>query len=76
MAEVSDQRCRTVIDRLGGWARNALSKRDVITVEIRLNGCDRCRSLADETAEVNSGIRAIIGPLALEQPTDAPALGR
>ncbi|PKW13290.1 sigma-70 family RNA polymerase sigma factor [Saccharopolyspora spinosa] len=76
LAEVSDQRCRTVIDRLGGWARNALSKRDEIIVETHLNGCDRCRSLADEVAEVNSGIRAIIGPLALNQPPDTPALGR
>ncbi|MGW1678829.1 sigma-70 family RNA polymerase sigma factor [Saccharopolyspora sp. NPDC002376] len=66
LAEVSDQRCRTVIDRLGGWARNALSKRDELIVQSHLHDCERCRALANEVAEVNSGIRAIIEPLGLD----------
>ncbi|KAA5836376.1 sigma-70 family RNA polymerase sigma factor [Saccharopolyspora hirsuta] len=74
LAEVSDPRCRTVINRLGGWARNALSKRDELIVESHLRDCSRCRALANEVAEVNSGIRAIIEPLVLDEaePPDVP----
>lgn len=72
LAEVSDRRCRTAIDRLGGWARNALSKRDELIVESHLHNCSRCRALANEVAEVNSGIRAIIEPLVLDDTTDLP----
>ncbi|MER7013118.1 sigma-70 family RNA polymerase sigma factor [Saccharopolyspora sp. NPDC000359] len=72
LAEVSNPRCRTVINRLGAWARNALSNRDELIVETHLRTCARCRALADEVAEVNSGIRAIIEPLVRDEAAADP----
>ncbi|WP_433870030.1 sigma-70 family RNA polymerase sigma factor [Saccharopolyspora sp. CA-218241] len=58
-------RCRAVVDRLGAWTRGGLSKRETAQVNTHLDGCDRCRALAGELAEVNSGLRLIVAPLLL-----------
>ncbi|WP_051386126.1 sigma-70 family RNA polymerase sigma factor [Actinokineospora inagensis] len=65
LAESADQRCRATADRLGAWVRGGLSKREKAQVEAHLDECDRCRALAAELADVNSGLRLFIAPLVL-----------
>lgn len=55
--------CRAAADRLGAWTRGGLSKRETAQVDNHLDGCDRCRGLAAELADVNGGLRAVIAPL-------------
>ncbi|MCI2422203.1 sigma-70 family RNA polymerase sigma factor [Saccharopolyspora sp. K220] len=64
-AESGVEQCRAAVDRLGAWTRSGLSKRETAQVETHLDGCDRCRALAAELADVNGALRAIIGPLVL-----------
>jgi RNA polymerase sigma factor (sigma-70 family) len=52
--EGTDLRCRFATDRLGAWTRGALSKREKAPVEMHLQECDSCLSLAAELAELNS----------------------
>ena len=59
------EQCRATMDRLGAWTRSGLSKRETAQVEAHLDGCDRCRALAAELAEVNGALHVIIGPLVL-----------
>ncbi|MFB9570569.1 sigma-70 family RNA polymerase sigma factor, partial [Saccharopolyspora hordei] len=63
--DTEDQQCRATVDRLGAWTRNGLSKRETAQVEAHLDGCDRCRALAAELADVNGALRSIIAPLVL-----------
>lgn len=65
LAEVTGARCRAVTERLGGWTRGTLSKRETAQVETHLDDCTGCRALAAELAEVNSALRGIIAPLVL-----------
>ncbi|MFD0923565.1 sigma-70 family RNA polymerase sigma factor, partial [Saccharopolyspora rosea] len=57
--------CRATADRLGAWTRGGLSKRETAQVEAHLDGCDRCRGLAAELADVNGGLRVVVAPLVL-----------
>ena len=59
------QSCRGVVDRLGAWARGGLSRRERVQVDAHLDGCERCRQLASELAEVNGDLRALIAPVVL-----------
>ncbi len=65
LADTAAERCRTTVDRLGAWARGGLSKREQAQVDAHLAECDRCRALAAELSEINSGIRGMIAPLLL-----------
>jgi RNA polymerase sigma factor (sigma-70 family) len=65
LTDTAAERCRTTVDRLGAWARGGLSKREQAQVDAHLEECDRCRALAAELAEINSGIRGLIAPLLL-----------
>ncbi|MGW5648368.1 sigma-70 family RNA polymerase sigma factor [Saccharopolyspora sp. NPDC003752] len=64
-AEAGVEQCRAAVDRLGAWTRGGLSKRETTQVETHLDGCDRCRALAAELADVNGALRVIIAPLVL-----------
>ncbi|MFI0469082.1 sigma-70 family RNA polymerase sigma factor [Saccharopolyspora sp. 5N102] len=64
-AEAGVEQCRAAVDRLGAWTRGGLSKRETAQVETHLDGCDRCRALAAELADVNGALRVIIAPLVL-----------
>jgi RNA polymerase sigma factor (sigma-70 family) len=63
-AESAD-RCRATVERLGAWTRSGLSKRETAQVEAHLDGCERCRALAAELADVNGSLRAVVAPLVL-----------
>ncbi|SER83002.1 sigma-70 family RNA polymerase sigma factor [Actinokineospora terrae] len=75
LAEAGDQRCRATAERLGAWVRGGLSKREKAQVEAHLDECDRCRALAAELADVNSGLRLFIAPLVLGPMAVAGYLG-
>jgi RNA polymerase sigma factor (sigma-70 family) len=59
LAETASLRCRATVDKLGAWTRGGLSKRETAQVEAHLDECDRCRALAAELADVNSGMRVV-----------------
>src|SRR5215217_7685762 len=58
-------RCQWAVERLGVWARDALSARERAKVDDHLARCDRCRPLGAELRDVNGGLRGIIAPLVL-----------
>jgi RNA polymerase sigma factor (sigma-70 family) len=55
--------CRTTTARLGAWVRGGLSRRDRKQVDEHLSGCERCRTLALELTDLNSGLRPGVPPL-------------
>ena len=56
---------RWTVERLGGWVRRGLSRRDRARVDRHLAECDRCEALAAELREVNGDLRGLIAPLIL-----------
>ncbi|WP_337662274.1 sigma-70 family RNA polymerase sigma factor [Actinoalloteichus sp. AHMU CJ021] len=52
-------RCRAVAERLGAWTRDGLSRRETAQVETHLDGCERCRTLASELADLNGALRGV-----------------
>jgi len=62
------------VERLGAWARGGLSKRSRLKVDQHLLGCERCRVMAAELVEVNSGLCGVIAPAVLGGPAAAAYL--
>ncbi|MCP2169998.1 sigma-70 family RNA polymerase sigma factor [Goodfellowiella coeruleoviolacea] len=65
LAEITTERCRATVGRLGAWARGGLSRRDTAQVEAHLDECPRCRRLADEVRDTNDHLRVVVAPLVL-----------
>ncbi|MGM1060279.1 sigma-70 family RNA polymerase sigma factor [Saccharothrix sp. Mg75] len=65
LEDVPTTRCRATVDRLGAWTRRGLKGREAAQVETHLDGCVRCRALAEELADVNGALRAVVAPLVL-----------
>ncbi|MBC6448431.1 sigma-70 family RNA polymerase sigma factor [Actinokineospora xionganensis] len=65
LAETTADRCRSTADRLGSWVRGGLSKRETAQVEAHLDECERCRTLAAELSDINTGLRVSVAPLVL-----------
>ena len=63
--DTADAACQLTTSRLGAWARNGLSKRELSQVEGHLKDCDRCAGLAAELADLNSGLRGVVAVLAI-----------
>jgi len=57
--------CHWTADRLAGSVRKSLPPRDQAKVDQHLAGCAACHLLCVELAEVNSGLRGVLGPLVL-----------
>lgn len=57
--------CRPALDRLGAYVRGGLAKRDSALVERHLDGCADCKAIYAELADVNTTLRAGVGPLVL-----------
>ncbi|GAA4702770.1 sigma-70 family RNA polymerase sigma factor [Phytohabitans rumicis] len=53
--------CRWAIERLGAHVRGGLSRRDNRRVDDHLSECRRCHLLFVELAEVNAGMREVLG---------------
>ncbi len=60
-----EEACRETVARLGSWTRDRLSTGDAARVEAHLATCRRCRQVAAELEEVNSGLRGLLAPLLL-----------
>ena len=58
-----DDGCRYAVARLGSWTRERLASGDAAKVDAHLSSCRRCRQVAAELAEVNSGLRGLLAPL-------------
>lgn len=65
LADTAAQGCQTTVNRLGAWTRGGLSKREKAQVDAHLDECDRCRALAVELTEINTGLRGLLAPLLL-----------
>src|SRR6185369_8169338 len=57
--------CREAVARLGSWTRDRISTGDAARVDAHLASCRRCRQVAAELEEVNSGLRGLLAPLLL-----------
>ncbi len=57
--------CRLVAERLGAYVRDAQSLGDAARVPAHLNGCDECRTVYAELADIGGTLRAVIAPLIL-----------
>jgi RNA polymerase sigma factor (sigma-70 family) len=55
--------CRWTVDRLGGYARRSLGKRETVRIERHLAGCARCTIVAAEADEVGSRLALVLLPL-------------
>ena len=60
-----EEACREAVARLGSWTRDRISTGDAARVEAHLATCRRCRQVAAELEEVNSGLRGLLAPLLL-----------
>ncbi|GAA3930271.1 hypothetical protein GCM10023085_09530 [Actinomadura viridis] len=65
------ERCRPVLEKLGPYVRGGLALRDARKVRRHLDGCDRCRDVHNELADVNTALREAMGPLLLGTATTA-----
>ncbi|GAB3296728.1 sigma-70 family RNA polymerase sigma factor [Epidermidibacterium keratini] len=65
IADVASDACRLTNERLGGYVRGGLSKRETAQVERHLEECDRCAAVAAEIADLNAGLRGVVAPLAI-----------
>ena len=65
LADISADDCRWVIERLGGYVRKGLARRDHTKVHDHLDECRRCTAMYLELTEVNSNLAGIIAPLLL-----------
>jgi len=70
LSGAADERCRPALERLGAYVRDGLSKRETPIVETHLRDCADCQGVYAELADVNVGLKGIIGPLIA-----GPALG-
>ncbi|MFG2071934.1 sigma-70 family RNA polymerase sigma factor [Nonomuraea maritima] len=55
--------CRTVLGRLGHYVRGGLSRRDARTVDEHVDSCQECHGVLVEVADVERGLRVVVGPL-------------
>ncbi|RSN01182.1 hypothetical protein DMB42_40055 [Nonomuraea sp. WAC 01424] len=55
--------CRPVIGKMGAYVRGGLARRDSRTVDEHVNDCEECHGVLLELADVNRGLRVIVGPL-------------
>ena len=70
LSGAADETCRPALERLGAYVRGGLSKRETPIVESHLSDCADCRGVYAELADVNVGLKGVIGPLIA-----GPALG-
>jgi len=65
LADTADDSCRWVTERLGGFVRGGLSRRDHARVEEHLEDCRKCTVVYLELVEVNANLRVLLAPLLL-----------
>ncbi|MFL6144604.1 MAG: sigma-70 family RNA polymerase sigma factor [Labedaea sp.] len=65
---VQRRECRKAADKLAAWVRGSISPPQQRKVSAHLERCPHCRALADDLAEVNGELRAILPPIVLGAP--------
>ncbi|MGH3301561.1 MAG: RNA polymerase sigma factor, partial [Streptosporangiaceae bacterium] len=61
----STRDCRLVAERLDAFVRDPHAAADAATVSAHLDGCDGCRAIYAELADVSGTLRAVVAPLVL-----------
>jgi RNA polymerase sigma factor (sigma-70 family) len=65
LSGVARQECRPVVDKLGAYVRGGLSARESKVVSDHLDGCEDCRAVYAELADVNVALRGVVAPIFL-----------
>ncbi|AHH99640.1 sigma-70 family RNA polymerase sigma factor [Kutzneria albida] len=65
LTETQSTACRSAVPLLGRWTRGGLNRRETAQVEAHLDSCGRCRGMAAELTDLNTTLRAVVGPLVL-----------
>jgi len=65
LANITDETHRWTAERLGGYVRDGLSRRDRAKVEEHLRGCDRCALMYLELVQINDELGRVLAPLVL-----------
>lgn len=65
LQSVPREECRPVTEKLGGYVRGGLSRRDAGLVREHLGGCAACRSAHAELTDVNATLRGSLAPVIL-----------
>lgn len=63
--DTRDEQCTVTRAQLGAFIRNDISKREGAAVEAHLRDCRECAAIYLELLEVNSNLRALVGPIFL-----------
>lgn len=63
-----DRGCRSVLDKLGGYAAGSVTGAEAHRISAHLGTCPRCRSTHDELQDVCYSLRAHSGAIALAVP--------
>ncbi|HEY8472894.1 MAG TPA: sigma-70 family RNA polymerase sigma factor [Natronosporangium sp.] len=65
LSGTSDPSCHWAAARFGAHLRRGLPRRERTKVDAHLAGCDDCRAVWAELAEVNRGLRGVLAPVVL-----------
>lgn len=65
LSSTTDEQCRRTTERLAAYTRKKLSKSETRQVHQHLDGCNRCRLLFTELADLNSRLGVILAPIVL-----------
>ncbi|MEU7893719.1 sigma-70 family RNA polymerase sigma factor [Nonomuraea sp. NPDC049152] len=63
LAGAPHQACRPVLGKMGAYVRGGLTRRDNRLVDEHIDDCGECRAVFLELADVDQGLRVIVGPL-------------
>lgn len=55
--------CRPVLGKMGTYVRGGLARRDTKAIDEHVSGCEECHGVLLELADVNRGLRVMVGPL-------------
>ncbi|MEV4113055.1 sigma-70 family RNA polymerase sigma factor [Nonomuraea sp. NPDC049695] len=55
--------CRPVLGKMGAYVRGGLTRRDAKEVDEHVSGCEECHGVLLELADVDRGLRVMVGPL-------------
>ncbi|MEU4509220.1 sigma-70 family RNA polymerase sigma factor [Nonomuraea wenchangensis] len=55
--------CRPVLGKMGAYVRGGLARRDSRVIDEHVGRCEECNGVLLELADVNRGLRVMVGPL-------------
>ncbi|SDL10473.1 sigma factor [Nonomuraea jiangxiensis] len=60
---VPQHQCRPVLGKMGAYVRGGLARRDSKVVDEHVSACEECHGVLLELADVDRGLRVMVGPL-------------